>query len=481
MKHIHILSICGTFMGALALLAREKGYKVTGSDQNVYPPMSNYLESQGIKLISGYDYDIESFRPDQVIVGNTMRRGMPIVEHLLNSDLEYFSGPKWLYQEVLKGKKVIAIAGTHGKTTTTSMVIKLMDDAGLNPSFLVGGITQDFGVSSRLTDSEYFVIEADEYDTAFFDKRSKFMHYHPDVLVINNLEFDHADIFNSMEDIYRQFHHLMRLLPGKSTVIYPKLDTHIHKLLAMGCWSECFPLQGEDGLNIKPIVEDYSQFEIIDHTKTLKINWALLGEHNAKNALSAYAVLKTLGVSLDKVTESFKNFKGVKRRLECIIQNDHYAIYDDFAHHPTAVAETLKAIKARAGEKERVVAILEPRSNTMKMGTQEQALINALTIADEVWFYQNSAMQWQAASYAKENFIVFDEVADIVAHFKQSQPHCFTHYVIMSNGAFDGLYKQLGALARRGVEIEKMRNFSRDEILPATNVALGSYFFPAKK
>ncbi|MDA0911712.1 MAG: Mur ligase domain-containing protein, partial [Proteobacteria bacterium] len=194
MKHIHILGICGTFMGALALLAREKGYKVTGSDQNVYPPMSSYLESQGIKLISGYEYDIESLKPDQVIVGNTMRRGMAIVEYLLNSELEYFSGPEWLYQEILKDKKVIAITGTHGKTTTTSMVIKLMDDVGLNPSFLVGGITQDFGVSSRLTDSEYFVIEADEYDTAFFDKRSKFMHYHPDILVINNLEFDHADI-----------------------------------------------------------------------------------------------------------------------------------------------------------------------------------------------------------------------------------------------------------------------------------------------
>ncbi|WP_440994252.1 UDP-N-acetylmuramate:L-alanyl-gamma-D-glutamyl-meso-diaminopimelate ligase [Cysteiniphilum litorale] len=460
MKHIHILGICGTFMGALALLAREKGYKVTGSDQNVYPPMSSYLESQGIKLISGYEYDIESFKPDQVIVGNTMRRGMPIVEYLLNSELEYFSGPEWLYQEILKDKKVIAIAGTHGKTTTTSMVIKLMDDVGLNPSFLVGGITQDFGVSSRLTDSEYFVIEADEYDTAFFDKRSKFMHYHPDILVVNNLEFDHADIFNSIEDIYRQFHHLMRLLPGKSTVIYPKPDTHIDKLLAMGCWSERCPLQAEHGLDIKPILQDYSQFEIIDHNKTLKINWTLLGEHNAKNALSAYAVLKTLGVSLDKVTESFKNFKGVKRRLECIAQNDHYAIYDDFAHHPTAVAQTLRAIKARAGDKERVVAILEPRSNTMKMGAQESALINALNIADEIWFYQNSVMQWQAASYAKDNFLVFDQVANIVEHFKQSQPERFTHYVIMSNGAFDGLHQHLGALARRGVQTEKVRNFS---------------------
>lgn len=450
MKHIHILGICGTFMGALALLAREKGYKVTGSDQNVYPPMSSYLESQGIKLISGYEYDIESLKPDQVIVGNTMRRGMPIIEYLLNSDINYYSGPEWLYQEILKDKKVIAIAGTHGKTTTTSMVIKLMDDAGLNPSFLVGGITQDFGVSSRLTDSEYFVIEADEYDTAFFDKRSKFMHYHPDILVINNLEFDHADIFNSIEDIYRQFHHLMRLLPGKATVIYPEYDTHIDKLLTMGCWSERCPLQGdEQALDIKPILEDYSQFEIIDHNKTLKINWALLGEHNAKNALSAYAVFKTLGVSLDKVTESFKNFKGVKRRLECIVQNDHYAIYDDFAHHPTAVAQTLKAIKARATDKERVIAILEPRSNTMKMGAQESALINALNIADEIWFYQNSVMQWQAASYAKDNFLVFDQIADIVEHFKQSKLGCFNHYVIMSNGAFDGLHQELGALARR--------------------------------
>ncbi|WP_119329358.1 UDP-N-acetylmuramate:L-alanyl-gamma-D-glutamyl-meso-diaminopimelate ligase [Cysteiniphilum halobium] len=447
MKHIHILGICGTFMGALALLAREKGYKVTGSDQNVYPPMSTYLAAQGIKLISGYDYDIKSLNPDQVIIGNTMRRGMPIVEHLLNSKLEYFSGPEWLYQEILKQKKVIAIAGTHGKTTTTSMVIKLMDDMGLNPSFLVGGITQDFGVSSRLTNSEYFVIEADEYDTAFFDKRSKFMHYHPDVLVINNLEFDHADIFNSIEDIYRQFHHLMRLLPGKVTVIYPEHDTHIDKLLAMGFWSERCPLQGDNGLDIKPILEDYSQFEIIDHNKTLKINWSLLGEHNAKNALSAYAVLKTLGVSLDKVTDSFKNFKGVKRRLECIAENIHYAIYDDFAHHPTAIAETLKAIKARATDKERVVAILEPRSNTMKMGVQEAALINALNIADEVWFYQNSVMQWQAASYAKDNFLVFDQVADIAERFKQSQNERFTHYVIMSNGAFDGLHQALSTLA----------------------------------
>ena len=450
MKHIHILGICGTFMGALAILAREKGYQVTGSDQNIYPPMSSYLESQGIKLILGYHYDIEPLKADQVIVGNTMRRGMAIIENLLNSDLDYVSGPQWLYQEILKDKKVIAIAGTHGKTTTTSMVIKLMDDMGLNPSFLVGGITQDFGVSSRLTDSEYFVIEADEYDTAFFDKRSKFMHYHPDILVINNLEFDHADIFNSMEDIYRQFHHLLRTLPGKTKIIYPQLDAHIQQLLSMGCWSERYALQGDSSLDIKPIAQDYSSFEIIDHASVHKINWSLLGEHNAKNALAAYAVLKTLGITLDKMHESLANFKGVKRRLECIVKNNHYAIYDDFAHHPTAVMQTLKAIKARAvkaGKQEKVVAILEPRSNTMKMGAQEQALISALKLADEVWFYQNSAMQWQARTYATQNFLVFDNIANLVEHFKQSQHDVFTHYVIMSNGAFDGLHQKLNDLA----------------------------------
>jgi UDP-N-acetylmuramate: L-alanyl-gamma-D-glutamyl-meso-diaminopimelate ligase len=457
MKHVHILGICGTFMGALAILAREKGYQVTGSDQNVYPPMSTYLSGQGIELIEGYYYDLLALKPDQVIVGNTMRRGMPIIENLLNSGQAYLSAPYWLYEEVLKDKKVIAIAGTHGKTTTTSLVIKLLEDASLNPGFLVGGISQDFGISSRLTDSPYFVIEADEYDTAFFDKRSKFMHYHPWILVINNLEFDHADIFNSMDDIYRQFHHLLRTMPGKSVVIYPEDDQNVRHLLNMGCWSKRITVKTKS-LDVSPAKADFSEFFLIDEDKTELVQWSMLGEYNARNALSAYAVAKVLGLSLTDVVPGFTHFKGVKRRLECVFYHDDCAIYDDFAHHPTAVSETLLAMKAKAQTQEKVVAILEPRSNTMKMGAQESELIKALSIADEVWFYQNGAMQWQARTHQKEHFLVFDRVDDMVEYFtKHAKEGVFTHYVLMSNGSFEGLHQKLvNAKKRRLIENSKI-------------------------
>ncbi len=430
-------------MGALAVLARQKGYHVTGSDHNVYPPMSTYLELQGIQIMQGYDYDITSLKLDEVIVGNTMRRGMPIVETLLNSELQYYSAPSWLYNEVLKTKKVIAVSGTHGKTTTTSLIVKLLDDADLNPGFLIGGISQDFGVSSRLTDSEIFVIEADEYDTTFFDKRSKFIHYHPDILTINNLEFDHADIFNSMDDIYRQFHYLFRMMPGKASIIYPQDDQNIAHLLTMGVWSNKLPIKNQI-LDIKPINADYSEFVLSDNDKCHLIKWSMLGEHNAKNALMAYTVAKCIDISFDKIQASFANFKGVKRRLECIYQDHYCAIYDDFAHHPTAVKHTLQALKAKASDAQKVVAILEARSNTMKMGAQEKDLIQALKFADEVWFYQNTNMQWQARSHQSETFLVFDQIEDIVKVFEKSyKSPLFKHFVIMSNGGFENLHQRL--------------------------------------
>ena len=292
-KHIHILGICGTFMGSLAVLAKQMGYRVTGSDLNVYPPMSTYLESQGIEILQGFDCEQLDAQPDEIIIGNIMKRGMPIIEKILDEKLNYFSGPEWLYQNILKNKKVIAIAGTHGKTTTTTMTIKVLEQAGLNPSFLVGGVSGDFGVSSRYTDSEYFVIEADEYDTAFFDKRSKLIHYDPSIFVINNIEFDHADIFKDINAIYWQFHQLLRKMPSSAKVIYNAEDQNVQKIIGMGCWSKLVKINSEGGVLLNKKTADYSKFQLSSNGNSIDISWDFIGEHNALNAMSAYANSKT--------------------------------------------------------------------------------------------------------------------------------------------------------------------------------------------
>ncbi|MEY8703235.1 UDP-N-acetylmuramate:L-alanyl-gamma-D-glutamyl-meso-diaminopimelate ligase, partial [Francisella philomiragia] len=350
-KHIHILGICGTFMGSLAVLAKQKGYKVTGSDLNVYPPMSTYLESQGIEILQGFDCDQLDTSPDEIIIGNIMKRGMPIIEKILAEKLNYFSGPQWLYQNILKYKKVIAIAGTHGKTTTTTMTIKILEQAGLNPSFLVGGVSSDFGVSSRYTDSEYFVIEADEYDTAFFDKRSKLIHYDPSIFVINNIEFDHADIFKDIDAIFWQFHQLLRKMPSTAKIIYNDKDENVQKIISMGCWSELVRVNSDNGTKIAKHTADYSRFELCDISgNNIEISWGLIGEHNALNAMSAYAVAKQLNISDEVVKDALESFKGVKRRLEVLSHQNNVTLYDDFAHHPTSIKLTLEAVRNKAKE-----------------------------------------------------------------------------------------------------------------------------------
>ncbi|QLE79878.1 UDP-N-acetylmuramate:L-alanyl-gamma-D-glutamyl-meso-diaminopimelate ligase [Francisella sp. Scap27] len=449
-KHIHILGICGTFMGSLAILARQKGYKVTGSDLGVYPPMSTYLQSQGIEIIQGFDVSQLDAKPNEIIIGNVMKRGMPIIEYVLDNELNYFSGPEWLYQNILKHKKVIALAGTHGKTTTTTMTIKLLEEAGLNPSFLVGGISADFGVSSRYTESDFFVIEADEYDTAFFDKRSKLIHYAPDILVINNLEFDHADIFKDIEAIYWQFHQLLRKMPAKATVIYNGKDANVQKIIDMGCWSKLMKVQDTEGFHIGNHEADYSKFDIYSgSSEFVSIKWDVIGEHNALNALSAYTVAKQIGIRNSVIEKAFAEFKGIKRRLEVLYKSDSITLYDDFAHHPTSIELTLDAVRNKTAEAF-VVAIIDPRSNTMRQGNNKENLPKAILKADSVLLYDHELLKWDAKKLLGNNSSVkymktvdsfVENIKGIVVNKKQK-----IEIVMMGNGSFDGLREKLVAL-----------------------------------
>ncbi len=445
-KHIHILGICGTFMGSLAILARQKGYKVTGSDLNVYPPMSTYLESQGIEIIQGFEVSQLEIKPNEIIIGNVMTRGMAIIEYILDNDLDYFSGPEWLYENILKYKKIIALAGTHGKTTTTTMTIKLLEEAGLNPSFLVGGISADFGISSRYTDSEYFVIEADEYDTAFFDKRSKLIHYAPDILVINNIEFDHADIFKDIEAIYWQFHQLLRKMPAKATVIYNANDTNVQKIIDMGCWSKQVKVQDAKGFYLGEHELDYSKFDIYFNNEKALIAWNIIGEHNALNALSAYAVAKQIGLKDSVIEKAFAEFKGIKRRLEVLYKSDSITLYDDFAHHPTSIGLTLDAVRNKS-PKAFVVAIIDPRSNTMRQGDNKDSLPDAILKADSVLLYDHELLKWNAKELLGDNGSVeyMKKVEDFVDNIKNlvANKNQKLEFVMMGNGSFDGLREKL--------------------------------------
>ncbi len=443
---IHILGICGTFMGGIALLARELGHEVSGSDANVYPPMSTLLASNDIALMEGYDPEHLRIEPEVVVVGNAMSRGNPAVEHLLNRGMRYTSGPQWLADNLLHDRWVLAVAGTHGKTTTASILAWLLEHAGLEPGFLIGGVAENFGTSARLGSAPFFVVEADEYDTAFFDKRSKFLHYRPRTAILNNLEFDHADIFPDLAAIQTQFHHLVRTIPGEGLIIKPARDAALNATLARGCWTPCTSI-GEDGdWQARPLMPDYSRFEVVHRGHGLgTVEWAMAGRHNALNALAAIAAARHAGVDPATAIGGLRGFKNVKRRLEKLAEIDGVSIYDDFAHHPTAIEVTLEALRARVGAGSRIVAVLEPRSNTMKLGVHRQDLAHALAAADAALLLQPEKLGWDLAEATQVlggKRQVFGSVDDIIAALTATARRG-DHILIMSNGSFGGIYQRL--------------------------------------
>lgn len=444
--HIHILGICGTFMGSLAQLAKAAGHQVSGCDANVYPPMSTQLEQAGITLTEGYDPEQLNPAPDLVVIGNAMSRGNPCVEYVLNKRLPYISGPQWLGDNILRDKHVLAVSGTHGKTTTASMLTKILDSVGLKPGFLIGGVPLDFSVSARLSDSDYFVVEADEYDSAFFDKRSKFVHYHSNTLVINNLEFDHADIFEDLAAIQKQFHHAVRTVPGNGRVIYPAGDRYVQDVIANGCWSEQQTFGSEQGdWQYRLQEKDGSRFEIFyQGTKAGDIHWTHTGLHNVSNALASVAAAHHIGIEPDKACQALNSFVGVKRRMEVIYSNDTFTVYDDFAHHPTAIATTLQGLREKVGD-ERITAVIEPRSATMKMGVHRSTLSPAVEAANEVFWYQNPAVSWDIKSVAEGCQVPAQVVTDIeqLLALSQKVANQGGHLVIMSNGGFEGFHQKL--------------------------------------
>ena len=447
--HVHILGIGGTFMAGIAALARARGHRVTGSDRALYPPMSTQLAALGIEIIEGYDNDRLDPAPDCVVVGNVMRRGMPVVERLLDSGLAYCSGPEWLARELLHERWTLAVAGTHGKTTTTSILAFLLDAAGLDPGFLVGGIPADFGVSARLGADPFFVVEADEYDTAFFDKRSKFVHYRPRTLVLGNLEFDHADIFDDLAAIQRQFHHLVRTVPGSGLIVSKAGDAALEDVLAQGCWT---PVERFSGPEQAPPAAGHAArlvpggFEVLDPAGDLAatVQWSMPGAHNAENALAAMLAARHAGVPLEVSARALARFRGVKRRQEWIGTAAGVELYDDFAHHPTAIARTLAAMR-RGAEGRRLVAVLEPRSNTMRMGVHAAALAPSLAAADAVYVYAPAELGWDAGGA----LAALGERARVCAALEELEAilgrelHAGDRVVVMSNGSFGGLHGRL--------------------------------------
>lgn len=443
--HIHILGICGTFMGSLAVLAKDLGHKVTGSDANVYPPMSTQLEAQGIQLMQGYDPSHLEPAPDLVVVGNAMSRGNPAVEYVLNKGLPYVSGPQWLADHVLRGRWVLAVAGTHGKTTTSSMLAWVLEHAGMAPGFLIGGVPQNFDVSARLGDTPFFVVEADEYDSAFFDKRSKFVHYGPRTAILNNLEFDHADIFPDLPAIERQFHHLVRTIPSEGLVIHPTTEPALERVIQMGCWT---PVQttGEGGQwQANLLSDDGSTFEVLfEGAVQGVVDWGMTGQHNVANALATLAAARHVGVVPQQGVEALSAFKSVKRRMEKVAEVRGITIYDDFAHHPTAIATTLDGLRKKVGDAP-IIAIVEPRSNSMKLGAHRDGLPESVVQADQVVWYAPANLGWDLAGTAAQCTIpslVCDSLDGIIELVKnQAVPG--THVVIMSNGGFGGLHGKL--------------------------------------
>ena len=444
--HIHILGICGTFMGGLALIARELGYKVSGSDQNVYPPMSTQLEQQGIQLMNGYKAENLECKPDLVVIGNAMSRGNEEVEAVLNQGIKYISGPQWLSEHVLQDKWVLAVAGTHGKTTSSSMLAWILEYQGFNPGFLIGGIPLNFGLSARLGESDFFVIEADEYDSAFFDKRSKFVHYRPRTAILNNLEFDHADIFDDLDAIKKQFHHLVRTIPGDGLIITPESDKNIADVLQMGYWTPVAKtaIDSDAQWQAQLINKDGSQFKILFEGEEQGIvDWSLTGEHNVYNAISAIVAAKHVGILPADAINALKQFKNVKRRMEVIARIGDVTLYDDFAHHPTAIQTTLDGLRKQVGN-EKIIAIVEPRSNTMRMGVHTQSLAESLNLADIAIIYQPENLDWDLSELTKyaDNIEIYTTLDAIVDKLKREASEK-SHFVLMSNGSFGGIYQRL--------------------------------------
>lgn len=450
--HLHILGICGTFMGSLALLARELGYKVTGCDEHIYPPMSTQLQAAGIEILLGYDRRHLQPHPDLVVVGNAMKRGMDVVEYMLDMGLPYTSGPQFLAEHVLQGKHVLAVAGTHGKTTTSTMLSWVLDFAGLNPGFLIGGVPLGFAHSARLGGGQYFVVEADEYDSAFFDKRSKFVHYRPKTAILNNLEFDHADIFDDLKAIQKQFHHLVRTIASQGQVIAPIDEVAIDEVLAMGCWSPVVRT-GFEGADfcVKLLQDDGSHFVVYHQGVQIgEVKWGLTGRHNVLNGLNAMVAAYHVGVDLSVACQALSSFAGVKRRMELLANIDGIEIYDDFAHHPTAIATTLEGAKKRLGAR-KLWAVIEPRSNTMRMGVHRSALAESASLADEVIWYQPKGLDWQLDSVvaaANNNAWLASSLEQIIDHLSKTLQRGDV-VIIMSNGSFGGLHQKLIATLQK--------------------------------
>jgi UDP-N-acetylmuramate: L-alanyl-gamma-D-glutamyl-meso-diaminopimelate ligase len=452
--HIHILGICGTFMGGIALIARELGHTVSGSDANVYPPMSTQLEQAGIGLMEGWDPAHLQPAPDVVVIGNALSRGNPAVEYVLEQGLPYTSGPQWLAEQVLRDRWVLAVAGTHGKTTTSSMLAWVLEQAGLAPGFLIGGVPRNFGVSARAGASPFFVVEADEYDTAFFDKRSKFVHYRPRTLVMNNLEFDHADIFDDLEAIQRQFHHLVRTVPGNGLILSPLNDGNLHEVLDMGCWTpvEHFDPEFEATWHAEVVAADGSAFEVVCETERVgRVEWSLGGRHNIANALAALAAARHAGVPPAQGVQALCRFENVKRRMELRGEVGGVAVYDDFAHHPTAIATTLEGLRARVGER-RIHAVLEPRSNTMRLGVMADRLADALCLADRVYLYQPPGLTWNAGAAlgALGPALAVSDSTEAIVECLAAEARPGEVVLVMSNGGFENIHQRiLDALQQR--------------------------------
>lgn len=443
---IHILGICGTFMAGIAVLAKQAGHEVTGSDQQVYPPMSTQLESQGIKLINGYDPEQIDSSVDYVIVGNVIRRGNPVMERVMEQNIPYISGPQWLAENILRQRWVLAVSGTHGKTTTTSLLTWILESAGLQPGFLIGGVPENFGVSARIGASPFFVIEADEYDSAFFDKRSKFTHYRPKTLILNNLEFDHADIFPDLDAIKQQFHFLVRTVPGNGLIVSNANEPNLSAVLDKGCWTPIETFAGNEAdWQAKVIQADGSQFEVFHQGKSVgKTTWNLLGNHNVDNALAAIAAAHHAGVTPEIALRALTSFKNVKRRLEVKGQVGGVTIYDDFAHHPTAIATTLAGLRAKIGQA-RMIAVLEFGSYTMRTGVHKDQMKNALNAADMVVCKSPEVNDWGFSDMLKEftqPTMVYDTVDCLVENLAK-QVKEGDHVVIMSNSGFGGIHQKL--------------------------------------
>jgi len=442
-QHLHILGICGTFMGGIAALAKAAGFRVTGCDANVYPPMSDQLRALGIELIEGYSADQLSLHPDIWVVGNVVTRGNPLMEAILGRGDAYTSGPQWLSENILCGKWVLAVAGTHGKTTTSAMLAWILEKAGLNPGFLIGGVPHNFPVSARLTTAPWFVIEADEYDTAFFDKRSKFVHYRPKTAILNNLEFDHADIFSDIADIERQFHHLVRVVPGNGRLVVNGLEPALQRVLKKGVWTPVEYFGTGEGWMAGDADAD-GCFEVLNRGRsTGRVRWELQGDHNRLNALAAIAAAVHAGVDAGVAIAGLADFKSVRRRMEMRGTVRGVAVYDDFAHHPTAIRTTLEGLRRKAGAA-RILAVLEPRSNTMKLGVMRAALPASVAAADKVFVF-GANLGWDA----REAFaplgakaVCLSDLGELVeAIALEARPG--DQVLVMSNGGFGGIHEKI--------------------------------------